>query len=247
VKFLVSIISKDEKFAVPVLHMSDFREKHPDSAIELVKNNSEYLTVVNNRMIEKALKEGFDFLVTMHADVELDLNGLVQHIEECADKYDLMGLCGCEKISVGTSPLNWFVGSRKYPQYRWGCVCHGEIGNTVSFFSGMHPETTDHAVSCIDGLCMILSRKAMESGLRFDDKLRFNCYDTQLSLDAILKHNLRVGVLVERELRHYSIGKSIFTDAFLEDELVLRKRFGFDIPKGSKIENFLNRRAAAAV
>jgi hypothetical protein len=235
-KTLISIVSKDERFSIPAESLAAFSEKFPDSRVEETKNNSERITVVHNRSIERALTEGYDFLVLMHADVDVDLGKLMSHIEECSSKYDVMGLCGCEKISVSESPLNWFCGSRLYPEFRWGCVCHGELGNAVSFFSGGRPETTDHAVSCIDGLCMILTRRAMEKGLRFDENLRFNCYDTQLSLDAVMKLRLRLGVLVETELKHFSVGRSILGEDFLKDELVLRKRFGFDIPGGSRLE-----------
>jgi hypothetical protein len=239
-KFLFSIVSKDDKFSISNEDIDSFLSKHPDSVVDMKGNNSENITVVNNRMVERALKEGFDFIVMMHSDVTIDLDKLVGHIEECSSKYDVMGLCGCEKISVSECPLNWFCGSRNFPQGRWGCVSHGELGNSVSFFSGDRRDITDHEVACIDGLCIVLSRKAMESGLRFDEKMKFNCYDTQISFDAILKFKLKVGVLVEEELKHFSVGKSILGEKFLDDEIFLRKRFGFEIPPGSKLEKYMS-------
>ena len=238
-KYLISIVSKDERFSISPDLLDSFSTEHKDSVVLQTSNNKENITVVNNRMIKRALDENFDFLVMMHSDVDVDLNGLISHIEECKEKYDVMGLCGCEKFSISESPLNWFCGSRKYPEYRWGCVCHGEIGNTISFFSGDRSAITDHSVACIDGLCIIMSRRAMTEGLRFDESLRFNCYDTQISLDAVMKLKLRLGCLVERELKHFSVGKSILQESFLDDELVLRKRFGFEVPKGSALEKYL--------
>lgn len=238
-RFLISIVSKNEDFSISEEARTKFEEKFPGSLVSLTPNNSVNITLVNNLMIDKAALEGFDFLVMMHSDVDLNLINLANHIIECKDKYDVMGLCGCEKISISECPLNWFCGSRKFPEHRWGCVCHGELGNQVSFFSGDRFQITDHRVSCIDGLCIIFTRNAINSGLRFDEKLRFNCYDTQISLDAVMNYKLRLGCIVEKNLKHFSVGRSILGTEFLEDELVLRNRFGFEIPKGSRLENYL--------
>lgn len=75
----------------------------------------------------------------------------------------------------------------------------------------------------------------MKSDLKFDEKFAFDQYDTDISLQAILNYKMKVGVLVEKSLQHYSIGKSIMTDEFLAHELDLRKKWGFDIPAGTKL------------
>jgi hypothetical protein len=153
----------------------------------------------------------------------------MSQLETTSGKYDLMGFCGCSKISVGQSPLNWYCGSIPFPEYRWGCVTHGEIGNQTSFFSAHHPNITDHEVSCIDGLCIIFTRKAIDSGLRFDENLSpFDFYDTDISMQAILKYNLKIGVLVRKELQHWSIGKSILTPEFIKNEDIFRAKWKFE-------------------
>lgn len=246
-KYLITITSKNDQLSIPGDQLEEFQRNHPGSEVSVQTNNTTKITVLHNRSIELALSRKFDFLVLLHADVSLNLEHLASHIEECKDKYDVMGLCGCEKISVSESPLNWYCGSRKYPEWRWGCVCHGELGNSVSFFSADRPDMGDHDVACIDGLCMIFTRKAMESGLRFDENLGFNCYDTQISFDAVMNKKLRVGCLVQRDLKHFSVGRSILTDEFLEDEMVLRRRFGFEIPLGSRLEQLAASKKTEAV
>lgn len=241
-KFCFTIVSKDEKFSISKESINGFLLRHQDSSIDECANNKEKITELFNKKFDYCLRNNYDFSVMMHADVYVDLEKLVRHIEECSEKYDVMGLCGCEKISVSESPLNWFCGSRKFPEGRWGCVTHGELNNHKSFFSFDRPEITDHGVSCIDGLCMIFSKKAIESGLRFDENLGFNCYDTQISLDAVMKHKLKLGVLVEDELMHFSVGKSILEDKFFDDEIILRKRFGFDVPPGSRLEEYISKK-----
>ena len=53
---------------------------------------------------------------------------------------------------------------------------------------------------------------------------------------------MKLGCLIEKSLVHHSVGKSIMSDDFLEDEIILRKRFGFDIPPNSKIEQLINKK-----
>lgn len=45
-----------------------------------------------------------------------------------------------------------------------------------------------------------------------------------------MKHNLKLGVIVEKSLQHYSIGKSILSVDFLRHELDFRKKWNLDIP-----------------
>lgn len=244
IKFV--IVSKDDKFFLTEENISDFYKNNPQY-IEGVKfqkiaNNKENLTIIYNKelRLERTNKTN-DFLVFLHADVLLDFPHLIEHIIECREKYDIMGLCGCQKIKTSQSPLNWFTGSQPFPQTRFGCVTHGEFGNQKSFFSFDKPDIRDIPVACIDGLCIIFGKKAIESNIEFDEGLRFNCYDTQISLDAILNYNLKLGVIVEESLLHYSVGKSILTNTFLMDEVVLRKKFKLEIPSSmvSKLsENF---------
>lgn len=242
--FLFGIVAKDDQFKLTQKDFDAVASSRTDITIHtaFVKNNTKSLTKVYNDLLKSAHvnleshESMYDYVVLMHADVCLDINHLITHIIECDGKYDLMGLCGTEVLKVGHTPLNWFTGSMTTNDKRWGCVTHGELGNQLSFFSKDRESITDHEVACIDGLCIIFSRKAVENGLMFDENLKFNCYDTQISLEALMNRNMTIGVLVEPTLQHYSVGKSILTDDFLEDELVLRTLFNFDFPKGSKIE-----------
>lgn len=225
----------------------DFKMEYPDGYkvsygqeidVEYYRicGNRKSLASVYNDFIE-ARGPTSDFIYLMHSDVSLDIEGLVRHVEAVQHKYDVIGLCGCARFSVGQTPLNWFCGSRPFPEYRWGSVRHGELKNTLSFFSNHSPDTLDHEVACIDGLCIILSHRAVESGLRFDTEIgMFDCYDTDISLQAVLKYKLRLGVVVRKDLVHYSVGRSILGVNFLKTELKLRKKWGFDIPPNSAIE-----------
>lgn len=179
----------------------------------------------------------------MHADVEVDLNKLIAHIEACKDKYDVMGLCGTSVMNVSQSPLNWWTGSNPTPNAKWGCVTHGELGDKKSFFSSHSPDVTDHEAACIDGLCIVFGPKAIESGMTFDEQFTYDFYDTDISFQTVLKYKLKLGVIVEQSLQHYSVGKSILTKDFLTHEIDFRKKWNLEIPPNSPIRQMLSQLA----
>lgn len=243
-KILILMISKDENFAINNMQLQNFYAKWPEY-IESVKfqkeiNNMVALPILYNKVVNNAKNDKYDFVVLMHADVSLSLIDLVMDIERCKDKYDVIGLCGCSKIDVNQTPLNWFTGSRNFKNDRWGSVRHGEIGNSLSFFSAHSPDVLDHSAACIDGLCIIFGPKALNADLKFDEHLHFNCYDTQISFEALLSKNLKLGVIVEKSLQHYSVGKSILTDEFLNDEVILRKKYNLGFPANSRVSMLAN-------
>lgn len=229
-------VSKDGEFRLGRDLTDKFSVDNPSCRFDYVCDNKDPLAVVYNSFITEENSSKTDYVVLMHADVELDIKGLIDHIESVAGKYDVIGLAGCAKFSVSQSPLNWFCGSRPFKNDRWGCVSHGELGNQTSYFSQRYPDVTDHEVACIDGLCIIMSRKAIDAGLRFDEHLgAWDFYDTDLSYSAIIEHKLKVGVIVRKDLMHYSVGKSILSKQFLETELKFRQKWKIPVPKDSPI------------
>ena len=105
----------------------------------------------------------------------------------------------------------------------------------MSWFSQHSPDVGDHEVACIDGLCMIFTKTALESRIEFDPGIgKYNCYDTALCLDAMLNYNLKLGVIVRKDLIHYSVGKSILNQDFLKEEYNMRKKFKLPIPEQIK-------------
>lgn len=99
----------------------------------------------------------------------------------------------------------------------------------------------DHEVACIDGLCMIFTKKALSKPIFFDTKFQYDFYDTDLSFQCVLKYNLKLGVIVEKSLQHYSVGKSILTNDFLMHEVDFRKKWNLEIPPTSPINTKLKK------
>jgi hypothetical protein len=85
-----------------------------------------------------------------------------------------MGLCGAEHVNVSISPLNWFTASRNNIDKRWGCVTHTEFNSGLSYFSKDRPNILDHHVALIDGLCIIFTKRAIDSDIKFDETFLFD-------------------------------------------------------------------------
>lgn len=225
-KFRFVVVSKDKSFKLGQETTTEITSSNPEIEFCYVADNTSPLAVVYNKHLNDA--KDIDYVVLMHADVKFDVNSFMTQVEEAARKYDVIGLCGCAKFSISQSPLNWWNGSRPFPEARWGCVTHGEIGNQCSFFSSHSPDVTDHEVACIDGLCIIITNKAIETGLRFDETLSpFDFYDTDISLQTVLKYKMKLGVIVRKDLEHHSLGKGILNPQFLESEKKFREKWGF--------------------
>ena len=234
-KYKLVTVAKDQDFKMLSIDTNGL----DNVTLVQIANNTRPLTQVYNEMLkETRVSKDADFVIFIHADAHVDLKHLVEHIEECAEKYEVMGLCGTEVINVTSSPLNWFTGSALTPQKRWGCVTHGELGNQISYFSnGDREATTDHEVACIDGVCIVFGPKALsDESLLFDEQFLFDLYDTDLSFQCLMQKRYKLGVLVEPSLQHYSVGRSILTDDFLFHEMDFRKKWRLELPDKSRIQ-----------
>lgn len=239
-KWKFVIVSKDDKFKMgpekftEAMNFGEFNMSYVD-------NNTKPLAEVYNDYLnyERTRPDGtdLDYIVFMHADVSFNLEGFVKHVDKVAGKYDIIGLCGTAVMNVSQSPLNWFTSSRPTPNKRWGCVMHGELGNQMTWFSQHSPDVGDHEVVCIDGLCIIFAKKAIEDrAILFDPSVgAFDFYDSDISMQAMMR-GLRLGVVVRKDLMHFSVGRSILTKHFLENELKFREKWSLPIPENSPLK-----------
>jgi hypothetical protein len=231
-KWKFVIVSKDTSFKISPEKFTNVAGL-AEINISYVDNNKKPLAEVYNKYLEYERGPNgtsWDYLVFMHADVALDLAGFIKHVEKVSDRYDILGLCGTASMNVMQSPLNWFTSSRPTPDKRWGCVMHGELGNQMTWFSQHSPDVGDHEVACLDGLCLIFTKKViLDRSIRFDSSVgEFDFYDTDLSMQAMMS-GLKLGVVVRKDLMHFSVGKSILTPHFLENELKFRKKWNLPL------------------
>ena len=207
--FTFVAVSKDGKYLLKDEDIEKASKEFPNITFNRFENkNNEKLTTIYNSFLSKTREDRTeDYLILMHSDVKIDL--------DCS-----------------ASPLNWFTGSHTRPKARYGTVYHGELGNQCSIYNDRFPNVKDIDVACIDGLCIIFTRKALyESDIRFDERFMFDQYDTDLSLEATINKKLRLGIIVEPSLQHFSVGKSIIQKKFLVGEIELRKKWSLSFPK----------------
>lgn len=239
-KWKFVMVSKDAEFKMPPEKFTEAME-FGEYNMSYIDNNTKPLAEVYNDYLnyERTRTDGsdIDYMVFMHSDVAFNLEGLVKHVDKVAGKYDIIGLCGTATMNVSQSPLNWFTSSRLNPNKRWGCVMHGELGNHMTWFSQHSPDIGDHEVACIDGLCIIFAKKAIEDrAILFDSSVgEFDFYDSDISMQAMMR-GLKLGVVVRKDLMHFSVGKSILTKHFLENELKFRNKWRLPIPDNSPIK-----------
>ena len=190
IKFIV--VSKDTSFKMTKDKFSSIGE---DDVVdfEYVQCNVVPLPAIYNKALrEERANRTYDYVALMHSDVSFNPEAFMKHLREIGEKYDIIGLCGTSIFNVSQSPLNWWTGSNPTPYAKWGCVTHGELGDQTSWFSEHSPNIMDAEVSCIDGLCIIFTKNALDSKIEFDENLgAFDFYDTDLSMQAVVNYKLK--------------------------------------------------------
>ena len=242
-----AIVSKDTSFKM-LKEKFDLANDLASIDVEYISNNIAGLPKVYNRVLaeERAVKK-HDYLVFMHADVSFNAWSFIEHLKDVGSKYAVIGLCGTSTFNVSQSPLNWWTGSNPTPYEKWGCVTHGELGDQTSYFSEHSQNVMDREVACIDGLCIIFTRQALDTDMQFDESLgEFDFYDSDISCQTLMKYKLKLGVMVQKDLCHYSVGRSILTPSFLDNEAKFRAKWNFPIPKDSAIAKHLEMKAQFA-
>lgn len=235
IKFV--FVGADDKFLMEEKEWDDIKKDLTGVSIytEYISNNKLGLSYVYNAILDRSINPNthgsdFDYIIFSHADVKFDPKSFISHLIEINGKYDLIGLAGTKKMNTSYSPLNWFTSSHEFPNQRYGHVIMTNDGRIEDCFYNQHfnPNVGDTEVACIDGLCMIISKNLICKGFRFDNGIDdFNFYDTGASLKCILDYKGKVGVMIEK-VEHTSVGKSILSKSFIENEKKFREKWKFN-------------------
>jgi hypothetical protein len=110
-----------------------------------------------------------------------------------------------------------------------GGTLHGKVNHLDALYG---PQPTyfgpyPNRVVMIDGVFMALSRKLLESGVRFDENIpsKFHFYDLDFSLSVAQTENLKVGV-GDILITHASPGLREFTPEWLNGEQYFLQKHG---------------------
>lgn len=167
----------------------------------------------------------YDSVVFMHADVDFDMRAVVNHYVSIADRYAIVGLAGAKELDLSISPLTWFTASKNAPLERYGRIINND-GDIVgeSFFNRSKPYIEDAEVASVDGLCMFFSKSFLDKDIYFDESFKFDFYDLDICLEALINHKLKIGVMIE-PTKHDSVGRSILEEAYLIPEKIFRDKW----------------------
>ena len=184
-------------------------------------NNTTSLAVIYNEAIDMALMRHSDCLILVHDDVILEEDPIPK-LETLFDTYDLVGVAGCSTAKIQSPALWHIMGGGFNSGNLHGKVQHGSGDSPLMSNFGPVP----HRVVMIDGVFMALSRKMMESGVRFDENnpADFHFYDLNFSMDAhIAGFKVGVGDIL---ITHESPGLLTYTDGWVEGEKYFINRHG---------------------
>lgn len=148
--------------------------------------NKEGLSKVYNKAIEK--HKDADFICFVHDDWFCNDFKFFDKVYE--SKFDVIGVVGGLQYCV---PHDW-----KERPFLWTAACGGKASGFVQhvlpdgrFFPSSYGPAPSPVV-WLDGQCLIMNKKAIEAGLRFDEQFTFDFYDGSLCFDA-RKLGLSVG------------------------------------------------------
>ena len=182
-----------------------------------VIDNTESISEIYNQLIDRYQDE--DYLILCHDDVTLKSDPR-PIIEMYLKTNDMLGVAGATNCHV-TEPCLWHImggeGNLR------GNVEHGTVDNHISTFFGPTPAQ----VINLDGVFVVLSKKLMQSGLRYDEDIpsKFHFYDIDFSLRAWREGFKPLAINIP--LIHASGGlKSLDDEEFLKGQTYFKNKHG---------------------
>tara|TARA_R110002050_G_scaffold6130_3_gene25958 strand:- start:4186 stop:4893 length:708 start_codon:yes stop_codon:yes gene_type:complete len=175
-------------------------------------SNKENIGKHYNRVLNMAVDEGYDCVILMHDDVQVDDLGYDAKLKEAFKEYDIVGLAGSTKTEI-KSPALWHLMSR---QEDWsGAVAHPASENQI-FMTNFGP--TPARCLVLDGVFMAIKVSSLKSEVRFDEDIPAiaHHYDIDFCLQAN-KHKLKLTTWPIWVI-HKSPGLEQQDDSFLASE-----------------------------
>lgn len=186
------------------------------------EDNERSLTSVYNEALDEIRNDKHvDYAIFLHSDVRINDLRFFDKIAE--SRFDLIGVAGSTAIDMRVTPLSWF-NAAKDNRDRRGVIIHGYDDGALCANAYAPGQNLSSKCLCIDGVCMVMNRKAIDSGLRFDEQFTYDFYDMDLSFEATLNHKLSVGV-EPLLMTHYSIGEGILRGSYKDAEKLFRAKW----------------------
>lgn len=189
-----------------------------DVQLKVVYGNHEGLSKVYNDNIDK----DSDFNICIHDDVYIqDINFYSKLVNS---EYDLIGIAGgmgWRMKSKPNQPNIWTKATEDFGASGW--VVHFSPDGKTKFASSYGPAPL--RTLTLDGQFLVLTKHAVEVGLRFDEQFKFHYYDMDLCFQAY-KYKLVTGTS-GIHLEHKSRGESVLQPEFLQSQEKFMTKWGF--------------------
>lgn len=186
-------------------------------------NNKVGLSTVYNKFLDN--NPDCDFVVFLHDDLWLNDVLFFDKVIDAnkANGYDVIGVCGGKKWSLvdAAKPNIWTRATSGAGAS--GFMIHAptpEFANESQSYNGRSYAASNYGFSpsktlTLDGSILIMSKKAIDAGLRFDEQFGFHFYDMDFCITAVKKHKLVVGT-APFIATHESLGQSVAQPEFME-------------------------------
>lgn len=219
-KFVIAT-GKPEGTRLPIHDFLD-SVKHDNIEVELDihYNNTSGLPRIYNKAIDNSTD--LNFIVFTHDDIWINDHMFFHKV--ISSKFDVVGAVGGlfwgvpSGFPIDAKPLIWTMAT--CGKGASGFMNHDlKNGYFLPSSYGVAPQQT----MTLDGSIIIFTRKAIESGLRWDECFRFHWYDMDICFSAH-RLGLKVGT-ANLLLTHESVGGSVVQSEFLESQRKFIKKW----------------------
>lgn len=179
------------------------------SEVKLVMHydNTEPLTHVYNRYINKKTAKKYDIVLFAHDDLYIDDLKLRGKLYGAIDRFDIIGLAGCVNPVV-KAPALWHRMSKRED---WRGIVNHPYMDDINVITSTSFGPTPSRVLLLDGLFMAVNLKSVLSvDWKFNEEFSYHHYDLSACLDAN-KLSLKIGVIPVNVI-HVSKGLNDYYD-----------------------------------
>ena len=187
-----------------------------DARTEIVENNTEGLSKVYNRFLSDEYKD--KFVIFIHDDVLINDLFFEEKVLLAFEKYDIIGLAGSKSCDLSSDHPAWHTMTKREDMV--GEVAHSSEGKIWTTVFG----PTDSRALVIDSLFMGVNvNKALEKGLKFDERFDFHHLDIDFSLEAN-RLKIKTGVF-PLSVIHFGLGSSMNTQEWSDSATIFKNKY----------------------